>query len=118
MNHFTDINDRPFKAIKAGTKKVEGRTKTSWEKLLLNKLRKSDIITFTNNITGEKLIVKAIFVHHYKNVVEMLQNEGVENVLSSSPKTIEHGIMSYNSILEYKSSIPKYGIWAIGVRVI
>jgi len=118
MNYSTDINNRPFKAIQAGTKKVEGRTITTWETLPLNELQKSDFITFTNNMSGEKLVVQIVFVRHYKNIVEMLKNEGVENVLSSSPKSIDHGVKSYNSIVEYKKSIPKYGIWAIGLKVI
>ena len=118
MKHFTDINDRPFKAIKAGTKKVEGRTITTWETLPLDELKKDEIISFTNNITNEKLVVKITFVHHYKSVSEMLKKEGVKNVLSSFPKTIEHGIESYHSILEYKNSIQKHGIWAIGLKVV
>jgi ASC-1-like (ASCH) protein len=45
----------------------------------------------------------------------MLKKEGVQNVLSSEPKTIKHGIKSYNSIEEYQRSILKHGIYAIGV---
>ena len=46
MKHLTDINDRPFKAIKAGTKKVEGRTITTWETLPLNELKKDENYQF------------------------------------------------------------------------
>jgi ASC-1-like (ASCH) protein len=118
MKYSTDINDRPFNAIKAGTKKVEGRTITTWETLLLPELRKDDEITFANNQSGEQLITQVIFVHHYRNVAEMLRSEGIENVLSSSPKTIKHAVESYNSIPEYNNSIPKYGIYAIGIKLL
>jgi ASC-1-like (ASCH) protein len=48
----------------------------------------------------------------------MLKKEKIEQVLSSSPKTIEHGIASYNSITGYKEAIPQYGIYAIGIELI
>jgi ASC-1-like (ASCH) protein len=47
----------------------------------------------------------------------MLMAEGVENVLSSEPKTLEHGIESYNSFTGYKERISKYGIYAIGLEL-
>lgn len=46
----------------------------------------------------------------------MLEAEGVRNVLSSEPKTIEHGIESYNSFQGYKEGIRKNGIYAIGIK--
>jgi len=42
----------------------------------------------------------------------MLETEGVENVLSSEPKTVEHGIESYNSLYDYKENIEKHGMFA------
>jgi ASC-1-like (ASCH) protein len=48
----------------------------------------------------------------------MLEQEGVENLLSGEPKTIEHGIESYNSLTEYKEGIIKNGIYAIGVKLL
>ena len=42
MKYILDLNDRPFKAIKAGTKKIEGRTPTSWDKTPYDKLQKGD----------------------------------------------------------------------------
>lgn len=56
------------------------------------------------------------FVHHYHSVKEMLETEGVRNVLSSEPKTIEHGIKNYNSLEGYKEGIKKNGIYAIGIK--
>lgn len=117
MNYTLDLNDRPFKAILAGTKKVEGRTNTDIDKTPYNKLSKDNTITFTNNVTGQKLAVVIRFIHHYKSVSEMLTIEGVENVLSSEPKTINHGVESFNSLIGYKEGIVKNGIYAIGIKL-
>lgn len=46
----------------------------------------------------------------------MLQTEGPENVLLYFPKTVEHGVESYNSFDGYKENVMKYGIYAIGKR--
>lgn len=58
------------------------------------------------------------FVHHYSKVKEMLEKEGVQNVLSSEPKTVEHGVESYNSLEDYKEGIKKNGIYAIGLKLL
>ena len=109
------LPNRPFNAIKNGTKKVEGRVTTS-DTNKYKDLESGDIITFTNEDTGEIMDVNIKFVHHYKDTRSMLETEGVENVLSGEPKTIEHGIESYNSFKGYKEGITKNGIYAIGVE--
>ncbi len=118
MKYTLNINDRPFKAILAGTKKVEGRTPTPLDKTPFGKLKPDDSINFVNNITNEILGVKVTFVHHYLDVREMLEKEGVQYVLSSEPKTVEHGIASYNSLKGYKEGIKKNGIYAIGLELL
>jgi ASC-1-like (ASCH) protein len=118
MKYVLDLSDRPFRAIKARTKKVEGRTPTSWDKTPYDKLQKGDTIHFVNNVTNEKIDVNILFVHYYPDVKEMLRVEGVLNVLSGEPKTIEHGIESYNSLEGYKDGIKKNGIYAIGIQLI
>lgn len=115
MNYNLNLNDRPFLAIKAGTKKIEGRTKTSRNTFSYSDLTAGDTITFTNKTTGEIMLVDVMDIRHYLNTREMLEAEGVENVLSSG-MDIEGGIESYNSFSEYKENIPKYGIWAIEVK--
>lgn len=54
MNYSLDLNDRPFNAIKTGTKKIEGRTKTSLDTFSYDDLKSGDTITFTNNATNEE----------------------------------------------------------------
>lgn len=88
---------------------------TSWDKTPFDRLRSGDILTFTNNVTHEKIAVNVIAVRHYRDARLMLEKEGVKNVLSSG-KDLEGGIESYNSHPEYKENIPVYGIYAIEVR--
>jgi len=109
-----DLNPRPFNAIKAGTKKVEGRVPTDWDRTAYSEMKPGDIISFTNNETGEVLEVVVRFVHHYKTLEKMLKIEGVLNV-SSSSTTIEGSIQSYLQLEGYAKNLPKYGIYAIGV---
>lgn len=115
MNYNLNLNDRPFKAIKAGTKKIEGRTPKDSDDKRYEEMLSGDTLTFTNNITNEVTIVEVLFVHHYGDVKVMLETEGVENVLSSGGN-IEDGIKSYNSLNGYEERIKKYGIYAIGVE--
>ena len=118
MKYVLDLNDRPFRAIRAGTKKIEGRTPTSWDKTPYDKLQKGDTIHFINNVTNEEMNVNVLFVHPYSDTESMLRAEGIENVLSGEPKTIEHGIESYNSLEGYEEAIKKNGIYAIGIKLI
>ena len=116
MNYNLNLNDRPFKAIKAGTKTIEGRTPKDSSDKRYEGMTAGDTMTFTNNITNEVMTVEVLFIHHYDNVREMLETEGAENVLSSG-LDIEGGIKSYNSLEGYEERIKKYGIYAIGVEV-
>ncbi|MFA6428163.1 MAG: hypothetical protein WCW02_01300 [Candidatus Buchananbacteria bacterium] len=116
MNYHFKLNDRPFKAIKAKTKKVEGRAPKSLADRRYQEMVPGDILTFTNNITAEQLQCEILFVHHYNNVRAMLEAEGTQNVLSSG-EDVAGGIKSYNSIADYKERIKKYGIYAIGLKL-
>jgi len=111
------LPERPFRAIQKGIKKVEGRSPDSKDNKY-EKMKPGDLLFFEHEETGEELKTKILFVHHYSDVKSMLKAEGVENVLSSEPKTIEHGIESYNSLTNYKERISKFGIYAIGVEPI
>lgn len=116
MNYNLNLNDRPFKAIKAGTKKIEGRTPKSESDKRYDEMKPGDTLTFTNNITNETIACEVLFVHKYPNVRDMLEFEGTKNVLSSGGN-IEEGIKSYNNLDGYEERIKKYGIYAIGVKL-
>lgn len=117
MNYDLNLNDRPFQAIKVGTKKIEGRTPRDENDSRYEKMNPGDTITFTNNVTSEQLICAILSVDHYSDVRSMLEAKGTKNVLSSGG-SIEEGIESYNSLGNYKERIQMYGIYAIGVRPI
>ncbi len=114
-NYNLNLNDRPFKAIKAGTKKIEGRTPRTENDKTYEHMTPGDAITFTNKTTGESMICDVLSVRWYHDVRSMLETEGVENVLSSG-LDIESGIKSYHDLEGYAERIPKFGIYAIGIR--
>lgn len=114
MNYNLNLNDRPFQAIKAGTKKIEGRTPKDKNDKRYDRMIAGDTVTFTNNITSEQIVCGVLSVRKYPDVRSMLETEGVGNVLSSGGN-IEEGIASYNSFDGYKGRIKKYGIYAIGI---
>ncbi|MEI7480248.1 MAG: hypothetical protein WCJ59_01335 [bacterium] len=117
MNYSLNINDRPFNAIKNGTKKVEGRTKVKENDVAYENMILGDTITFTNKITGEIMTCEILYVSKYPNVRNMLESEGTKNVLSSG-LDVEGGITSYNSLQDYEEGIKIHGIYAIGVKKI
>ncbi|MEI8249237.1 MAG: ASCH domain-containing protein [Candidatus Taylorbacteria bacterium] len=118
MNYNLDLNDRPFKAIKAGTKKIETRVPTSWDVTPYHKLQTGDNLTFTNNSTNEIMKVSILGIRNYPDVRSMLEAEGTRNTLSSG-LNINEAIERYNTVFEeYKENIPKYGIYAIEVKLI
>jgi ASC-1-like (ASCH) protein len=115
MHYLLHLPERPFRSIKKGTKKVEGRVFRNTTPY--HEMKSGDTITFVNEDTEEKMDVDVLFVHHYPDARKMLVAEGVENV-SSYGGTIEESIKRYNSFTNYKENIPKYGIYAIGVKPI
>lgn len=117
MEYTLDLNPRPFESIKNGTKKVEGRTPTEYNKHIpFDKIKRGDFIIFINNENQEKMKTHVLNVRHYKDVRSMLEKEGVENVLSSKG-TIEEGIESYHKFTDYEKNIKKFGIYAIEIKV-
>ena len=118
MEYSLDLNPRPFKAIKNGTKKIEGRIPIDNDKNIpFNKIKKGDIITFTNNFNNEKMKVQVLGIKHYSTFKEMLESEGTERVLSSKGN-VEEGIKSYESLSGYKEGIKKHGVYAIEIEKI
>jgi ASC-1-like (ASCH) protein len=117
MNYDFNLNDRPFQAIKAGTKKIEGRTPKDENDKKFEQMVAGDTLTFTNKITNEVMKVEVLGVRHYPEVRAMLEAEGTRNVLSSG-LDVEGGIKSYNSLEGYEERIKKFGIYGIEVKVI
>lgn len=117
MHYTLELNERPFNAIKTGTKKIEGRTRTNNEDIDYASIRVGDSITFTNVTTKEQITCEVISIDHYPDVRTMLTEKGTKDVLSSG-LNVEGGIKSYNSLKGYEEGIKRYGIYALGVRPI
>lgn len=116
MNYNLNLLDRPFKAIKVGTKKIETRVPTSYDKTPYADLKIGDTFTFTNMTTNEVMKVEILGVRHYPDVRSMLEAEGTRNALSSG-LDINGAVERYNTVFEeYKENIPKYGIYGIEVK--
>jgi ASC-1-like (ASCH) protein len=54
MDYHLDLNDRPFRAIKAGTKKIEGRTPKDGDDKRYNKMAAGDVIIFLRTTSPMK----------------------------------------------------------------
>lgn len=115
MNYNLDLNDRPFQAIKAGTKTIEGRAQKDRDDVRYEEMKQGDTITFTNNVTGEQMICDVLSVTHYRDVRTMLEAEGIENALPGE-SDIESGIKIYHGLEGYENRIKHFGIYAIGVK--
>ena len=117
MNYTFHLNDRDIRATRAGAKKVEVRVQTPFSDHNYAEIKAGDTIKFISETSDKFVETTVTFLHHYPDVKTMLEKEGIENVLSSEPKTIEHAIESHNSIKGYKEGTLKNGIYAIGVSV-
>ncbi len=113
MHYLLHLPKRPWRAIKKGTKKVEGRVFRHTTPY--HEMKAGVTITFINEDNEEKMDIDVLYIRHYPDARTMLVAEGVENV-SSYGGTIEESIERYNSFTHYKENIPKYGIYAIGVK--
>ena len=116
MNYNLNLNERPFQAIKAGTKKIEGRTPKNENDQRYDQMVTGDTLTFTNNVTNEQMVCQVLSVSKYLDTRSMLETEGTKNVLSSG-LDIEGGIKSYNSLEGYEERIKSFGIYAIEIKV-
>ena len=70
MKHNMNLNNRPFKSIKEGTKTIELRLNDEKRSLL----KVGDEIEFTNRDTNEKLSVDIINLHKYPSFEELYKH--------------------------------------------
>jgi len=115
--HRILLRNRPFNAIKNGTKTIEVRANKRVGRLDYAQILKNDQIVFINQETGKtiKCIVERVTL--YKDVRTLLTEEGVENTLSSG-RDLESGIRSIESITDYKKAIAKKGVFAYKIRTV
>jgi len=115
MNYSFDLLDLPFQALKSGKKRIETRTKVPQNMTPYENMKPGDTIVFEHEITKEKLIMEIVGIRHYKNVAELLDSEGQENVMSYDTSR-EEAIKSWDKLTGYIEGMRKYGIWAIEVK--
>ena len=109
MKHNMNLNNRPFKSIKEGTKTIELRLNDEKRSLL----KVGDEIEFTNRDTNEKLSVDIINLHKYPSFEELYKHfdkveMGYNKDEPAEPKDME----AYYS----KEEQNKYGVLGIKIR--
>lgn len=115
MKYSLDINNRAFKAIKEGKKRVEIRTtKLGNNHFDYSILKVNDTIIFTS-YDNEKIECIITEINWYKTVEELLMLEGTRYTLSST-NDYNEGIKSINSLDGYKEAIIVNGIYAIHIK--
>ncbi len=117
MNYIFNLRSQYFTAIKSGVKTVEGRAPKDENDKTFDKMVFGDVITFTNQENGEQLTCSVLTVNKYSNTKEMLEVNGLRNILPGV-STIEEGIAIYNNLKDYKERIVGFGIYAIGFKLL
>lgn len=110
-----NLNDRPFCAIKDGSKRTEARVPISIDTTPYHLLSKGDVLSFRNRYTGETLLAEVDDVCHYSDVVSMLRSEDLSKLLSSGTKDIDEVAKNFSQFREYEENIPMHGIYAIHI---
>jgi ASC-1-like (ASCH) protein len=125
MKYYTEIYQLPFNAILAGTKKFELRSNTSYEKIDYRSLKTDDQIEFKviagppfvnfDVINNQRLVITIGEIKHFSSARALFEQEGYK-WCSFEPNSIEEAIDWIHQILEYKTSIPLYGIYAFEIK--
>ena len=115
MKYNFDINNRAFKALKNGTKRVEIRvTKLENNHFDYGVLKSGDLIEF-KSYDGESITCRVKDVNHYDSIEELLTMEGTRYTLSST-NDFNEGVKSINSIDGYKDAMKVNGVYAIHIE--
>lgn len=108
-----NLYERPFEAIKKGTKRIEIRAnKNENSKNSINLMKEGDNIIFKKINSDEQITCTIKRITLYNSVRELLEKEGTQYTLSST-NNLEEGIIAVESISNYKELILKNGVFAI-----
>ena len=102
-----------FHAIKIGLKIVEGRPNS----LKFKDIAPGDKISFTCVSTHEIIYCTVIAVTGYSNFYEMLDQQGLQNMLPGV-NDIQQGVAVYENFPGYREKVKKYGAIAIEIKLI
>lgn len=109
MKHNMNLNNRPFKSIKEGTKTIELRLNDEKRKLLTV----GDYIEFTNRVTNEKLLVEVIDLFKYNSFEELYKHfNKIEMGYSINEEANPKDMENYYS----KEEQEKYGVLGIKIK--
>lgn len=111
-----DINNRAFRAIKDGRKKVEIRVTKEPLDFDYSIMREGDLINFTS-YDGDEMLCQILKINWYKTIEELLTIEGTEFTLSST-NDFNEGVKSINSFDGYSEGMKKNGVYAIHIKKI
>ena len=106
------LQQKYFDAIKAGLKIAEGRPHSPKFK----DLHPGDMISFTCMTTNEVIVCTVQAITLYQNFYEMLQAQGVQNMLPGVA-TIEDGVAVYENFPLYKEKVLDGGAIAIEIKI-
>lgn len=106
-----NLNEIPFAMIKSRQKCIEMRLNKKGRE----KIKPGDQLVFTNNKTGEKLIIEVTLVSKYSSFVELYKHFDKTDLGYRSDE-----VANPDDMLEYYSQddIDKYGVLAIGVKLL
>ena len=109
MKYNMNLNNRPFKSIKEGTKTIELRLNDEKRSLL----KVGDEIEFTNRDTNEKLSVDIINLHKYASFEELYKHfNKIEMGYTADEPADPKDMEAYYS----KEEQDKYGVVGIEIR--
>ena len=109
MKYNMNLNNRPFKSIKEGTKTIELRLNDEKRSLL----KVGDEIEFTNRDTNEKLSVDIINLHKYPSFKELYKHfNKIEMGYAEDEPSESKDMEAYYS----KEEQNKYGVLGIKIR--
>lgn len=111
MTHFMKLKNEPFMSIKNGLKTIEMRLFDEKRK----QIKVGDTIEFTNIVSLEKLKVKVIALHKFKNFEELYSHF---NKTQLGYKETENA--NPNDMNQYYTNddIHKYGVLGIEIKTI
>lgn len=111
MKHCMNLYNDSFQAIKNKTKTIEMRLYDEKRKTI----QIGDMIVFTNTVSNETLDTEVIEISVYRNFVELYSHYDKISIGYG-----ENDVANPSDMLLYysKEKIEKYGVLAIGIRVL
>lgn len=109
-----------FDAVRSGKKTIETRPLNKQSKRNYSRVKPGDVLIMHSLDTNEKIYKTATYVHVYKSVDEMVENEPVDKIWPGI-KTPEELLEIYKKAKKkwgksYAEKLDKYGIVAIGFK--